>query len=114
MGIILSGAGICGSNQCSWLLSITNVLFVYFSHLNWQEKSFYLCLVLTQCRVALRLPGECRARSPLALDNLPLHQLGTGSLFWCVCAAPWARWGHSTPWSKLTIQTTQSHRSLWS
>lgn len=78
------------------------------------DKLFYLCPVLTQCRVALRLPGECRALSPLALDNLPLHQLGTGSLFWCVCAAPWARWDHSTPWSKLTIQTTQSHRSLWS
>lgn len=75
--------------------------------------SCYLGTALTQCRAALRLLVGCRAPSPPALDSLLLHLLETGSLFWCECAPPWDHWGHSTLWSKLTIQTILSHHSLW-
>lgn len=68
---------------------------------------------LTQCREELRLPGSCTTPSPRAQNKRLLLRWGTGTPFWCEGAGPGARWARSTPWSKVTNQTTRSRRSPW-
>lgn len=72
-----------------------------------------ICLpVHTWCRGSFHLPGGCRTLSPPAEDRLSHHLLGTGWPSCCECAVLWARWGHSSTWSRRPIRTTHSGHSL--
>lgn len=81
------------------------------SHL-WPLKCQICLPVHTWCRGSLHLPGGCRALSPPAEGRLSPHPLGTGWPSCCECAVLWARWGHSSPWSRRPIRTTHSGHSL--
>lgn len=101
------------SSRQQLVLSLIDYLMKTLEHRQCRGVQWSLPAGLTQCREELRLPGSCTTPSPRAQNKRLLLRWGTGTPFWCEGAGPGARWARSTPWSKVTNQTTRSRRSPW-